>query len=429
MNYQEAVDYLNSHEQFGINPGLERIEAICQRLNNPHRAYEVIHVTGTNGKTSTCRMISFLLEELDYRVGLYTSPHLISFTERIVIDNRPVTEKDFAQALSEIVPVMEEIKEEFYSDPLTEFEAITALGFYHFQQAKVDCAAIEVGMGGRWDATNIVSSKVALITSVELDHTDRLGKTKAEIAREKAQIIKARSKAVAGPLSEEAAVEVKKRCAETGAPLVTFGSDFTLLSRSPVEGGQQVIIKGLFDAYQFFLPLLGDHQALNATLAVVSVEQFLGQKIDQAAAARAFRQASSPGRLEIAGKNPTVMLDGAHNPSAAKVLAGVIESDFAFDRLVLVLSILKDKDIEGILSALVPLASMVIVTKNKSDRAESVDKLGKKVARFTENAVIEPDFKLAIDRALGLAKAEDLVLITGSLYTVGEAKELLGNTR
>lgn len=425
MDYQEAVDYLDSYEQFGINPGLKRIEAICRRLGNPQLGYEVIHVTGTNGKTSTCRMISSLLVELGYRTGLYTSPHLVSFTERIAINDRPVSEAVFAQRLSEIIPVIEQVKKEFYPDPLTEFEAITALGFYIFKKAKVDCAVIEVGMGGRWDATNIVMPKVAVITSVDLEHTDRLGTTKRKIAAEKAQIIKTQSKVVVGALAREAMAEVKKQCTVAGVLQTVFGTDFALLSHEPMELGQHISVKGLFDTYDFSMPLIGRHQSVNAALALASVEQFLGKPISQETVTRAFQMINSAGRLEILSRRPLVVLDGAHNPSGARALARSIKADFSYRKLHLILSILKDKDIDGILSELVPLASTVILTKNKSDRAESVDKLAQKVARFTANAVIEPEFDRAVKKAFGLAGEKDLVLITGSLYTVGEAKEIL----
>jgi dihydrofolate synthase/folylpolyglutamate synthase len=423
MDYRDAVTYLDSTIQFGIRPGLERIRTLCQKLESPQDSFKTVHIAGTNGKTSTARITSAILSKHGLKIGTYTSPHLVFYMERFLIDGKPITEENFANSLNKIIPFIEEVNRES-SEKLTHFEILTALAFNLFAQEKLDCGVIETGMGGRWDATNIIFPQVAVVTNVDLEHTDRLGKTVSKIAWEKAHIIKKGCLAIGGSLNRQALSVVKKRCHEEIVELKIFGTDFSIISAKKTSDETQVIsVKGLYGSYDdLFLPLAGEHQAENASVAIAISEAFLKRSLSLEKLRRALKKVTSPGRFEIISRNPLVVLDGAHNPAGILKLAKTLDQT-RFNRLVLVLAILEDKDIDEILKIIIPLANLTIVTENHSERCTKANYLAERVSQLTLNFIVQKDLKKALGLAIEEAKKDDLVLATGSLYTVGEAKE------
>lgn len=435
MTYQEALDYLNSETAEGIKPDLTRITYLCERLGDPQLDYATVHVAGTNGKTTTARMVAAVLHRVGYQVGVYTSPHLISYTERIVIDGTEIAEADFAGAVERLIPHLDETNRQAATGRVTQFEALTALAFLLFREKNIDCGVIETGMGGTWDATNMIQPEVAVITNIALEHTDRLGDTLEEIAAEKAGVVKARLTCITG--IEEPAIRriVEERCAAAGAPIKILGRDFRVIGvEGAADRSQRVSIAGLFARYDdLVVPLAGEYQATNAALAVACCEAFLAKQ-DRAGELpkvlpEALATVQSPGRLEVVQENPMVVLDGAHNPAGARELASALKSAFDYDRLILVVSILADKDVDSILRELVPLANTVVVTQAASDRAVDADALADKVSRLTSEFSVEREVAGGIGQAIRRAGPRDLVLVTGSLYTVGEAKQYLTHAR
>ncbi len=430
MDYFKLVEYFNSVDQFGINPGLARIQALLKELGNPQDSLSIIHLTGTNGKTSTARIISSILAEHGLKAGNYTSPHLCSYTERFCVDGCFIPELKLVEVFEKNLPSLKKVEKEVYPDKFSLFEILTALAFQYFYEVKVDCVVLEVGMGGRWDATNVIKAPVvSVVTNVSLDHTDRLGETVTEIAWEKAHIIKKGSFAIAGNLVPEALKVVEERCLEEGVALKLLGRDFSLLERRRENSSQIISIKGLYGNYEGLkMHLLGEHQAVNATLATVSVEVFLKEKFSEEKLKTGLRKAKSPGRLEKIKDNPTIILDGAHNPHGAAALAQTLRSEFSYRNLILVISILNDKDIVGILRELMSLASLVIFTENQSYRSTPAHLLAKKAKSLGScKIVVEPDLPNAIKEALRRAIPVDLICITGSLYAVGDAKLYFAN--
>jgi dihydrofolate synthase/folylpolyglutamate synthase len=430
MNYLQAIEYLNRETAEGIKPDLTRIRFICQKLSNPQLGYPTIHIAGTNGKTSTARIIGTILSCLGFRVGIFTSPHLISYTERIVADEKNIKKTEFAKVLEELIPLFEKTNRSCPDGKLTQFEALTAMAFYYFREIGINVAVIEAGMGGSWDATNTVMPKVAVLTNVSLDHTDRLGKTIEAIAKEKVGIIKRGSSVATAVEQSEILSIVKNKCQKEGVPLKILGRDFDFSVMEKKGDFQALSIRGLFGNYNnLVLSMAGVHQAVNAALAVATCELFLaGEKhlTDlKKLLPQALRKTVSPGRLEILMDKPMLVVDGAHNPASAQALAEALKKDFHYGKLILVLGILADKDVEGILSHLVPLASVIIATENESDRALPAASLAGKVSRLTDRFLVERNLVKAIQTGLELAGEEDMVLITGSLYTVGEAKQLI----
>lgn len=425
MDYRDAVKYMDSNIQFGICPGLERIQTLCKKLGNPHKSYKTIHIAGTNGKTSTARIASAILRAHGLKVGTYTSPHLVLYTERFLINDKPITKKLFTDCLSTIIPYIKEVNKES-AEPLTHFEILTALAFYLFAQENLDCAVIETGMGGRWDATNIIFPRVAALTNVSLEHTDRLGKTVAKIAWEKAHIIKEGCMALAGSMLKEALNVIKRRCAEEEVELKVLSSDFWLLEAEKVDfQSQELSVQGLRHRYDhLLLPLAGEHQAKNTALAIAMSEEFLQTPLSLKQLKIACRKVKSPGRFEVVSRDPLIVLDGAHNPAGAAQLAKTLDQT-GIDHIVLVLAILEDKDIDKMLEELIPRAHFTIVTENDNERCVKAVSLAGKVKKLTTHFEVKPDVREAIKLAVSKAKRDDLVLITGSLYTVGESKEYL----
>ncbi len=417
-------------------PDLDRIVDLLDLLGDPQLAYPSIHLTGTNGKTSTARMIDQLLRELGMRTGRHTSPHLEHVTERLCVDGEPVSPERFAALYDEVAPYAE-IVDGRHSERVTFFELLTAMGFAAFADAPVDVAVIEVGLGGRWDATNVINAPVAVVMPISLDHVGILGSTIEEIAGEKAGLIHPGATVISAPQPEAARLVLAQRVAQVGARIVREGIDFGVRARSIAVGGQMLELQGLGGGYEeVFLPLYGEHQASNAACALAAVESFLGAQdrgtLDVDVVRAAFAEVSSPGRLEVVRRSPTVLIDGAHNPAGAAALAAALEDAFSFDRMVGVIAVLDDKDAEGLLAELEPVLSEVVITTNSSPRALPAEKLAAiAVEVFGEDRVqLVERLDDAIEAAVSAAEAEGVlggsgVLVTGSIVTVGEARHLL----
>jgi dihydrofolate synthase/folylpolyglutamate synthase len=433
MNFQEAEEYLDKRAKLGIKPSLDRIRLLCSKLDEPQLKYPSIHITGTNGKTSTARMVSSIQEVGGARVGRFTSPHLQSITERICIDGRTITERDFAACMEKIIPAVEETDRET-GDPLTYFEVNTAQAFLYFADRKVDTAVVEVGLGGRWDATNLVDSRVQVITGVSLDHVAELGGTIEKIAFEKAGIIKQGSTVISAVRDPEALDVIDDTCLEKGCYLKLMGRDFQLLYQLTYgidsgRVGQAIGIRGLLREYpELFLPLLGQHQAFNAACAIAACEAYAGsiRALSSTEVEAGLKRVRSPGRLEVVSLDPLVLLDGAHNPEGASRLANVISNDLDYDDLILVVGILEDKDFKQMLDILVPMAATVIVTRSEYERAAPVRTMRRVVENMGYECIVMEKVAEAIKFARTMARVSDMVCVTGSLYTVGEARNAMG---
>ncbi|MBM9508341.1 bifunctional folylpolyglutamate synthase/dihydrofolate synthase [Streptomyces sp. KK5PA1] len=422
-----------------LDPSLDRIAALMDILGEPQRAYPSIHITGTNGKTSTARMIERLLLAFELRTGRYTSPHVQSVTERISLDGTPIAAERFIEIYRDITPYVTMVDE---SRPhrLSFFEVLTGMAFAAFADAPVDVAVVEVGMGGSWDATNVVDGQVAVVTPISLDHTERLGPTPGDIAVEKAGIIKPDATVVLAQQPADAAKVLLKHAAQTDATVVREGEDFGVVHRELGVGGQLLTLRGLAGEYeQIFLPLHGEHQARNAAVALTAVEAFFGigrmhlRTLDADTVRQAFASVTSPGRMEVVRRSPTVVLDAAHNPGGAQVTAAAVSEVFGFTHLVGVVGPSSDKDVRGLLEAFEPVFAEVVVTRNSTARAMDVDDLAAlAVEVFGEDRVqVEPRLDDALEAAITLAEDEGEyagagVLVTGSVITVGEARLLLG---
>jgi dihydrofolate synthase / folylpolyglutamate synthase len=415
-------------------PDLDRMRELVDLLGHPEQAYPSIHITGTNGKTSAARMIDALLRAFGLRPGRYTSPHLESVTERISLDGRPAGAEVFTSAYDDVIPYVE-LVDSHHPEQVTFFELLTAMAFAAFADAPVDVAVLEVGMGGTWDATNVVDAPVSVVTPVAIDHRE-LGDTVAAVAAEKAGIIRPGGLVVLAQQSLPAAEVLLRRAAEVGATVAREGLEFGVLRRRVAVGGQVVTLKGLGGTYdEIFLPLHGQHQAHNAACALAAVEAFLGggqDRLDVEAVRAGFAQADSPGRLEVVRRGPTVVLDGAHNVAGTAALVAAIIEAFAFDVLVGVVGVLADKDAVGMLSALEPVLNTIVVTQSTSPRALPADELATVAVDVfgADRVEVAPRLDDALEAGVRLAEEDaDLgaggVLVTGSLVTVGEARHLL----
>ncbi len=420
-----------------VAPSLSRIAALTELLGDPQRAYPVIHLTGTNGKGSTAAMIESLLRADGLRTGRFTSPHVTSVTERITIDGEPISEERFDEVWGEIEPYVALVDEQQLDGvSMTFFEIITAMAFAAFADAPVDVAIVEVGLGGTWDATNVADADVAVVTPIDLDHTHLLGETIAEIATEKAGIIKPGAQAILAGQPLEAAQVLLARCAEVGALPQREGLDFGVIDRRLAVGGQLIRLNGAEGPVEdVFLPLHGAHQAANAAQALAAVEAFLGLKaLNPDVAREGFAQVSFPGRLEVVRRSPTVILDAAHNPHGARATAAAITEAFNFSPLIGVVAVMADKDARGVLTVLEEVMNQIVVTQVAStSRGLPADQLGELAAEIfgAERVTVAPRLDDALERAMALAEADTAgapgVLVTGSVVAVGEARTLLVN--
>ncbi len=430
-------DLLSRRPEHAIVPTLDRIAALATLLGDPQRACPVIHVTGTNGKTSTARMAETLLRARGLRTGLYTSPHLSSLRERISIDGEPLSAENFAAAYEDVAPYAAMVNGQ-QAARLSFFEMLTAMAFAAFADAPVNVAVIEVGLGGTWDATNIADGQVAVVTPVALDHTAYLGDTVEAIATEKAGIIKPGAVAVLARQPDAAARALARRAAEVSAPVRAEGTDFGVTSRELAVGGQQLEISGLNGSYpDLLLPLFGAYQAQNAACALAAVEAFTGTgPLDDELVRQAFAAMTAPGRLEVVRRSPVVIVDSAHNPAGMAVSVDAVTEAFGFSALVAVLAVSADKDVTGMLEQLEPAADRLVVTRSSASRSMDAQELQRLAAGVfgPERVVAAPRLDDAIEAATTLAdEASDGpgpggagILITGSTTTAGEARLLLG---
>ncbi|MEP9381382.1 folylpolyglutamate synthase/dihydrofolate synthase family protein [Nocardioides sp. KR10-350] len=435
QTFAEAEDALLSRwPETKLEPSLDRIRAFTELLGDPQHAYQVVHLTGTNGKTSTSRMIDTLLRALDLRTGRFTSPHVEKMSERISVDGEPLSDEEFVAAFNDVAPYTHLVDED-QPFPLSFFEAVVGMAYAKFAEAPVDVAIVEVGMGGAWDATNVADGKVAVITPIAVDHEKYLGGSPAVIAREKAGIIKPGAVAVVAEQQPEVDEVIAERAVEVGATVVREGEDFAVVSRTPAVGGQVVTVRTPRATYDdVFVPLYGAHQAENAAVALAAVEALLDRPLGADLARDAFATVTSPGRLEIVRSSPTILLDAAHNPHGAEAAAAALEDSFSFSSVIGVMGVMADKDAEGVLAAFEPHLEHLVVTQNSTERAMPAVELGRvAVEIFGEDRVtVVPRLADAIDAAAALAESDGsgsisggAVLVTGSVVTVGEARTLL----
>jgi dihydrofolate synthase/folylpolyglutamate synthase len=413
-----------------VQPRKERVARILTLLDDPQRTYRVVHITGTNGKTSTARMIESLLRAHGLRTGLFTSPHLKRFTERIMIDGEPIADAAVADAWDEIQPFIAIVDAELETAgdaPLTFFELLTVLAFVAAADAPVDVLVLEVGMGGEWDSTNTADGDVAVFAPIDMDHADRLGDTIEKIATVKAGIIKDGALVVSAEQRPEAEAVLRRVAAEKNAAIAFEGDRFGLSAQTLAVGGQMISIRGLAGEYpDEYLPLYGAHQGHNAALAVAAVESLIGageQRIAAGIVSDGLHGATSPGRLQLLGVSPTVVVDAAHNPHGAASLARALQDSFDFDEWGLVLGIFADKDTAGIVDQLLPVVSEVFTTTVDSVRAEEADALADLVEERGRRASVHPTLADAVDAARAWASASErrAVIIAGSIHLAGEA--------
>lgn len=440
QKYLESLEWIHSIGRFGIKPGLERIYALMERLGNPHHHLKFLHIGGTNGKGSTAAVAASVLQAAGYQTALYTSPFLLSFTNRMALNGQDIAPAELVEIVAQIRPLVAEISADPRLGQMTEFEVVTALALTYFARRKPDIVVFEVGLGGRLDATNLVIPLVSVITNVNLEHTAILGNTVREIAREKAGIVKSGAPLVTAAEDGETLAVLEKKCRDLESPLYRV-LPANLLNSFPQNSvgysRRKITVTGQFFSYRglnqklddLFLPLRGHYQVINAASALAAVELICGQgfMVSEGALRRGLARTAWPGRLEQLSSDPFVILDGAHNPAAARQLAAAVSEYFQFKRLILVLGIMADKDIQEMLRELIPLADEVVLTRPSLSRAADPVILAgyiRQIPGFDKRVHVESDLSRALTLALSLASRDDAVLITGSLYTISEAKGL-----
>ncbi len=436
---QVYAELLSRAPESRMEPRLEPVRALCELLGDPQRSYPVIHLTGTNGKTSTARMIERLLREHNLRTGRFTSPHLHVLNERISIDGRPISDEALADTWDEVAPLVAMVDGQLATKgevPLTYFEVVTVLAYAAFADTPVDVAVVEVGLGGTWDATNVADATVAVVTPISLDHTEMLGDRVEDIAEEKAGIFTEGGFVVMAQQPVDAAEVLLRRAVESGSTIAREGLEFGVVRREVAVGGQQVTVKGLAGEYdELLLPLHGPHQAHNLVVAMAAVEAFLGngtQRLDPAVVVEALEDVTSPGRLEVVRPSPAVVVDAAHNVGGMEALVTALDEAFGFRHLVGVVGVLAGKDAEAMLGVLEPVLDEIVVTRSTSPRAVPVYELAE-LARevFGEERVHEVDrlddaLVLAVNTAESETDHGAGVLVTGSVTVAAEARLLMG---
>ncbi len=417
-DYEKKISYLYAPEHFD----LARVERLLNLLGDPHRRFKSVHIAGTKGKGSTSAMIASILHAAGYRTGLYTSPHLHTFRERIRLNGQMIAQAQVAALIERLKPLVERI------EGITTFEIMTALAFTYFAQRGAEFVAVEVGLGGRLDATNVIEPLVAVITSLSYDHTEVLGTTLSEIAREKAGIIKEGIPVVSAPQELEAMAVIEEVCRERGAELVVVGRDWTWEAGEANLEGQSFKVQGPWSEVQgldFWIPLLGRHQLINATVAIAAVEKLREQgiPIPEASVKEGLRRVRWPGRLEVLGREPWVVVDGAHNGDSARKLVAALMELFPHRKLILIFGALTGHSVPDMLDALLPAADEVILTRTKRIRAIAASDLLREVHAHHREAEVTESVVEALERALALASTEDLICATGSLSVVAESRE------
>jgi len=436
MDYQQALDYIYSFIDYekvprprdAANYDLRRVEELLGRLDNPHLKAKSVHIAGSKGKGSVAAMIASALTVSGYTTGLFTSPHLHTFNERIRVDGELISEAELASLVERLKPEVEAVNRKATYGRLTTFELITALGFAYFELKGVDFQVIEVGLGGRLDATNVVQPEICVITSISFDHTEVLGNTLGEIAAEKAGIIKPNSIVVASPHIDEVARIIEQTCLTYQAELVRVGSDVTWQSLGFDSSRQSLRVEGRLASYELSLPLLGQHQLENAATAVATLEVLAekGFHISGDSIIKGLAQVSWPGRLQVLSHRPLVLVDGAHNPDSARKLKQSLEQYFDFDQAILIIGVSSDKDIAGIVSELASLFDKVIVTRSIHPRSMATAPIVAEFSKHGMEAQETDDISIALPLALTLAGDNDLICVTGSLFVVAGAIEQAG---
>lgn len=424
MNYQEALNYINESHKFGIRLGLDNMRNLLELLGNPQDKLNVIHVAGTNGKGSTCSFITSILKESGYKVGLYTSPFLETFTERIKINGENIPEEDVAR----IVTLIKEKIEQGDIYP-TEFEIVTAMAFYYYCEQDVDFVALEVGLGGRYDATNIIkTSDVSVITSISLDHVGILGDTVEKIAYEKGGIIKENGTAIVYDQSDEAKDVIKDICKEKNAKYIEVKFDDINIKQSDIYS-QVYDCSIMGKKYEDLeIKLIGDHQVNNSILALSAIDflkETKGLNITEEDIRKGLINTKWPGRIEKIMEKPIFIIDGAHNEDGARSLAKAIDKNFNGKKATLLIGMLEDKDIDGVLEILMPYFNKVITTTPDNPRAIDSEKLKDKISKYVDNIVSKPSIEEAVEYTLKNSSEDDIVISAGSLYMIGTVRTLV----
>jgi dihydrofolate synthase/folylpolyglutamate synthase len=421
MNYRDCIDWLNSFEKFGIKLGLDRIEHICNNLGNPQDFYKIIHVGGTNGKGSVCKFLESVLVQSGYDVGTYTSPHLQRFSERFVVNKKEISKNEIVNLVAKLKPIIDKMMDE--KNIPTYFEIVTAMGFLYFKEKNVDIAIIEVGLGGRFDATNIVNPIVTVITNVSLEHQKIIGEKIKDIAFEKAGIIKKDIPTVTAATGE-ALDSIEKVAQEKDSKIKKLNKNSWKIINKKLDFWEYIVI-GSLKEYKIKTTIIGKHQGENIAITIATVEslQMNGIYITDESIDEAFLNTKNPGRMEIAGLSPVILLDGAHNIAGMKLLRSTLEDDFSYEKLILIIGILSDKNIKEMLDIISPIADIIIVTKSQISRAFE-PKFLKEMVKNKE-VVLKNRIDESIIYAKKIAKKEDIICVTGSIYTVGEARNYL----
>ncbi len=433
MNYQEALEYILRFADYerlprsGIVWDLRRMERLLARLDNPHLKPRTVHVAGTKGKGSTAAMMASILKEAGYRTGLYTSPHLLAFTERIQVDGQPIAEGDWARLTESIRPEVEAVNKEAEFGELTTFEILTAMAFLHFARVGADYQVLEVGLGGRLDATNVVRPQVCVITSISYDHTDVLGDTLAKIAGEKAGIIKPGAITITSPQEPEALAVLERVCRERGVELIKVSQRMAWRETGFTAEGQTFTLQGLKRDYDLKIPLLGAHQVENAAAAVAAAEVLagLGARITAEHIAAGLATVHWPGRLQVLRREPWVVIDSAHNADSMRRLGQALRKYFSYDKLTLILGFGGDKDIDGMVSEAAALADAIILVRSRHPRAVGAAELAERFQRRSLTPQIVENVAAALGAALAAAAPGDLVAAAGSVFVIAEVLEAM----
>jgi dihydrofolate synthase/folylpolyglutamate synthase len=428
MNYDEALKYITNTNRFGMKLGLETITKLLELLGNPQENLNIIHVAGTNGKGSVCSFISNILIDGGYSVGLYTSPYLENFTERIRVDKKEIPREEVARIVQLIDEKISIMLKEGYSSP-TEFEIVTAMAFYYYNYCKVDYVVLEVGLGGRYDATNVInSSLVSVITSISLDHIGVLGNTVPKIAYEKAGIIKENGAAIVYGQKREAEEVIKDICKQKNAELigVEFGSIEVV--KSDVKSQVFNYTSSDFKYGNIEIALIGEHQIKNSVLAINTIEYLnknhkINISIDNIKSG--LLKTEWPGRIEVIKEKPLFIIDGAHNLDGAKSLAKVLEKNFSGKKGILIIGMLKDKDVDSVLEVLTPYFKKVVATYPVSDRSMEPELLKEKISKYVEDVVAIENINGAVEYAIGKSTEDDVIIAAGSLYMIGSIRTII----
>lgn len=428
MTYEEAMEYIRSVGMFGSNYGLDRTYRLLELLGNPQDKLKLIHIAGTNGKGSTTAMISKILRGMGYKVGMYTSPYLEEFEERIQINGINIPKDRLVEELQQVRTAVSRVIEEGYEHP-TEFEIITVLMFLYFCNENVDYAVIEVGLGGRLDSTNVITPKVSVIASISLDHTNLLGNTLGEIAGEKAGIIKEGVPVVLYPQKKEAEEVILKTAESKKCKVYSINKNDGNLKNIDYDNiTQKVEVKGLNEVYSIDLPLLGAHQILNLCVAINTIEVLCkeeGIRCEKKVIEESLKDVKWIGRLETLNKKPLIVIDGAHNIDGIKALTQNVKKYFKYDKMYLLLGILADKQVREMIEEITPMAEKVFALAPHNDRAESSENLKNEIKTINPNVEAFDDYETAIQQAINEAQEEDLILVSGSLYMIGDMRKII----